>query len=635
MMRILLISLAVLLNAGLYAQQQDSTEVADKPWQTFQFSSTDFENDLAKGVAVDSALRPILFATPTLPPYGFNTGYLATPGGSFWWQFDNEIGFNLGLNYLDNHRITRDSVRYFSTNQPYSRITFTNGSKQEIGLLGQHTQNINESWNVGVDYDRTSGEGFFSRQKSRRSNLVLTSNYVAPGNRYRVLAHYYYSRSIIEENGGLTDQVAFRELDGQFSANGLLSNSFYLSSAQNDVRFNRLLVKQMFRFGQRVPVSAPGDSVEVTRIRPRIQVYHQFDREFQRHLFTDDAPDSAYYSTLIRSDEYRLDVQDLIRATTWNNQLGIQNGVSSEVKVPFIYRVYAKHQLIDFRQSINRWQRDNLFVGGELGLNFGQFGFKSEVESAVGGFNSGDFRVGFALGRNTELDDTVSYNWDYDAYLRFNRERTGYIQERFTSNYLGWSNSFDKTSTAQLGVRIQQKEWGLKFGGGFSQLDNLIYYDSTAVPFQFGGGTSLLQVYVEKVFRLGHFYFTPGFRFQDVGDDNLLPLPQWMSYSSAYYQGNWFHNAVTAQMGIDAFYSAAFNRPGYSPVHRTFYNQPVEADGYPMVDVYFAMRIKKVRAYLKVQHANAGLMGSNYSLVEGYPMAFRTIRFGLDWVFLN
>ena len=636
MMKYVLLSLFACVVLTTQAQQNDTNQVVDRPIQTLQFSAVDFENDLDKGLAVDTTLRPVLMGTPTLPPYSFSAGNVGDPGGLLWWLADHEVGFNPGLTVLDQHRISKDSVRYFSTNQPFSRITFTNGSKQEVGLLGQHTQNINESWNIGVNYDRTSGEGFFTRQKSRHANLVVTSNYVAPGNRYRVLAHYYYSRSLVEENGGISSQESFEENGGSFSGNGLVVVPAFLSNAQNDVRYNRVLVKQMFRFGQKESTTNPGDTIETFNFRPRVQVFHEFWAEEREMFYRDEAPDSAFYAPNLPSYITSLDsVINFARSVTYNNRFGIQNGVSTKANVPFEYEVFGRHQSIRFLQSANRLNGDNLFLGGAIALRVGQFALKSKGESAVGGFNAGDFTFRTTMGRNTLKQDSGKKAWDYQAFLQVVRERPQYTQERFGSADFGWENDFNKESRAQLGVSVRQTAWKLQLGAKFTQLDNLVYFDSLAQAQQLGEGVSLIQFHLNKQFRAGHFYFNPGVRYQLFSNDDVFPMPAFLTYTTAYYQGNWFKNALTAQIGVDVYYTSAFKRPGYHPLYRNFYNQSQEIDGYPFIDAYLAVRIKKVRAFLKAQHANAGLMGTDYVLVQNNPMPFRTLRFGLDWIFLN
>jgi hypothetical protein len=67
-----------------------------------------------------------------------------------------------------------------------------------------------------------------------------------------------------------------------------------------------------------------------------------------------------------------------------------------------------------------------------------------------------------------------------------------------------------------------------------------------------------------------------------------------------------------------------------------FYRQnDVEIGNYPKVDAFLKMKLKRARLFIKFEHANFGLTGSDYYVGIYQPMAPRVFRFGVSWSFYD
>ena len=61
----------------------------------------------------------------------------------------------------------------------------------------------------------------------------------------------------------------------------------------------------------------------------------------------------------------------------------------------------------------------------------------------------------------------------------------------------------------------------------------------------------------------------------------------------------------------------------------------MELGGYPFVDVYANMKLKRVRFYVAMSHVNAGSGNRNQFLTPHYPTNNSIFRFGVSWSFFN
>ena len=61
----------------------------------------------------------------------------------------------------------------------------------------------------------------------------------------------------------------------------------------------------------------------------------------------------------------------------------------------------------------------------------------------------------------------------------------------------------------------------------------------------------------------------------------------------------------------------------------------VEIGGYPIVNVYANLHLKRTRFYVMMYHVNQGMSSPNYFLSPHYPINPRVLKFGLSWNFYD
>ena len=89
-------------------------------------------------------------------------------------------------------------------------------------------------------------------------------------------------------------------------------------------------------------------------------------------------------------------------------------------------------------------------------------------------------------------------------------------------------------------------------------------------------------------------------------------------------------------IGLDVKYFSSFDAMDYNPVSNQFFLSNERSTGnYPVADIFINGKIQSVRFFIKVSHANEGLLGYNYYGALHYPIKDRSFQFGINWSFLN
>jgi hypothetical protein len=97
---------------------------------------------------------------------------------------------------------------------------------------------------------------------------------------------------------------------------------------------------------------------------------------------------------------------------------------------------------------------------------------------------------------------------------------------------------------------------------------------------------------------------------------------------------------LTVELGGCVTYFTKYNAPDYLPQLNQFAVQEnaatrMELGGYPWVDVYANLHLKRTRFFVSYSHINGGSGTKNYFLTPHYPTNGRIMHFGVSWNFYN
>ena len=93
------------------------------------------------------------------------------------------------------------------------------------------------------------------------------------------------------------------------------------------------------------------------------------------------------------------------------------------------------------------------------------------------------------------------------------------------------------------------------------------------------------------------------------------------------------------QLGADVRYFTTYHAPAYMPAIQQFHLQPeddqVEIGGYPIINAYLNLHLKRTRIFVMMYHVNAGMGNANSFLVPHYPLNSRLLKIGISWNFYD
>lgn len=529
---------------------------------------------------------------------------------------NNDFGFQLGLNGFDNYFFSSEPFKIFQTKRPYTEISVVLGSNKEQIARLLHAQNVNERWNLAFRMNRTTSEGFYSRQNANFNSIQLQSNYTSKSKRYAAIIQSNFNRSNAFENGGIIDSLDVLNSEEFLNARGIPIN---LNDARRRTSENSVWVKQFLNLTHKDSIQI-NDSLFEHRSVVRAGISNLTGVLGRYSWFKDQEAILGYYSNFrdsITNDSInKLSFYDELRAHFYFKSIEINGGLKYEWnKIRMIYYDTLAQNFIGVASI--KWHHKEGHVL-DVDANF-----------VFGGFNKNDARIKALLGFK------ISEDWNFNAsYLMDNRTPT--LQNiRWVSNNFEWNNLFKKTLYNGGSVYLNNVLRDFKIGGGIHYYTNPVFYDFVARPKQSDGSSLIIQAMAEKSFNVGKFSLTNTITYQKTSIDSIFRLPEVISKNAFFFQTDLFKRAMKIQLGVDFYYFTSFTPYAYVGASNVYYLQNnVLSGNYPFFDVFLNFKVKSLRGFILLDHANQGLIGNNqYYFMPGYPFPGRTIKLGLTWVF--
>ena len=300
------------------------------------------------------------------------------------------------------------------------------------------------------------------------------------------------------------------------------------------------------------------------------------------------------------------------------------------------YDLMNTDTLTDMRRI--RYTEQEIFLGGELAKREGKL-LHYNVNGEVGLVDKaiGQFRVNANLDLNFRLwKDTVNF------YARGYVSNTlpSFYMRHYHSNHYNWDNdNMDKEFRTRVEGELNISRWGTNLRAGVENIKNYTYFNQSALPEQNGGNIQVLSATLKQDFRLGIFHLDNEVTWQKTSNETVLPLPQLSLYHNFYILAKLAKKVLTVQLGADVRYFTKYNAPAYAPGVQQFHLQPtddlVEIGGYPIVNVYANLHLKRTRIFAMMYHVNAGMGSANSFLVPHYPINPRRFKIGVSWNFYD
>ncbi len=408
------------------------------------------------------------------------------------------------------------------------------------------------------------------------------------------------------------------------------------------------------------------DSIDATMKKeyvPVTSIIHTLDVNNYKRIYQAYASPTDYYANtyydLNDENAYRGDsIYDQYRYTSVKNTLGLAllEGFNKYVKAglklyaSFEYRKYQMPDIVEGtdRYVLSSWTGHCTSIGAQLAKTQGQtLHFNLTGELGVTGRDAGALALDFNTDVNFRLfGDTVRLA----AKAFFHRTTPRYFQEQYHSKHIWWDQSlssetrthvegifrYDKTNTS-LRVAVDEIQNYTYFGMSYA-LDGTARKQLTAGVYQSSGNINVLTAQLRQNVRLGILNWENIVTYQNSNSD-ALPLPDLNLWSNLYLKFK-IARVLSVELGGCVTFFTKYNAPDYVPQLNQFAVQQnadsrQELGGYPWVDVYANMHLKRARFFIAFSHVNGGSGDKNYFLTPHYPTNGRIMHLGVSWNFYN
>ncbi len=606
------------INTLVSAQRKDTSRVdlvllqKKQDWEQNPQDSTAWQSP-------DTSLNNFHYHYPSF--YNLNSflGYLGTPTQQLNFRNQNTSGLSLNYDQLDAYRLNSRSTPNYQLSKPLTQAFYVWSTRREEFFNLTHSQNLSEQLNVSAKYRRISNQGWFERQILTFNGVNINTNYSSKSGRYAFKASASYNNNLSQESGGYS---AIDELAG---VDPLLSN------AESKSRTQDFAFQQRFRLGPMqvdTVFKQRNDSIQDTVINKTVISTQSLvqDIRFRRgfYEFQDSVANQGVYPGVY--DPNVTDKQDLIvidHNFAWEKRAK---------KDRYFLRLGMLNQYFGLIQgpdgSVQNEYLNNHIIP-ELQLNFSPLLLNFKVDYGLTGYTQNDLRV--------QANARVKLNekWLFNAGLDLDTYEPQYFLSNYQQAQYQWDIDLPKTEHLQIfgGFTSETGDY-LKIS--YSLINDYAFLNSSLRPEVWAPEISLLQAELSKTFELKPFYLNLRGVYQLSDASDVLGIPDYIIFTSLYYEHTLFKKNMLARIGTDIYYTSRFQPYSFFPLMRQFYQQGGFTTGaYPLIDIYFAAQVKTARFFIKGTNIYQAVSGTNYLLAEGYPINPLSLKLGFNWFFMN
>lgn len=571
------------------------------------------------------------------------------------------------------YRWENNTIRFFQTTGPYSNLYYSTGPAKEQLFSVTHSQNITGGLTVGADVRIINSLGLYERQKSDNVSFAATGQFVNRNEKYVVLGIFRNSRLKWRENGGITDlsmftentetdrkriPIALAQADNQIKESGfLVRQTFYigktpgvLSRAQRRLRnkptdtvvqtaTDTLIVRDSIaRPLNRVEKQLVADTLGPKKLHRYYDPYrsnfirHTFNYSRNAYRYTDKNPKSPYYNRILLDSTITYDsvyYHEIVNDISLEAGIGKAKGSAKAVML----RVGVEHKLALVHTDTITENFNLLTMYAYLSANaFGYAKAEGKLWSTTGNPFNGDKGLEGSL-LLPGYDNTNKWgNLRLTASLAI--EQPFYFYQFYSSNHFAWRNAFGQQTTLSLKAAYEHKYF--KAGYNLFNLSDYVYLGDSALPAKADKAVTVMQVWAYTDIRWKYIESQLYGIAQSSSAAGVVNLPGFAARASVYYTRPLFKKALHFQAGVALMYNSPFYEDAYMPALRAFYVQnTAETGGYPYLDAFVNIRVKRAKMYLIMKNVNGGLTGYEYVMIPNYPMPDRGLRLGVSWAFYD
>lgn len=515
------------------------------------------------------------------------------------------------INYLlggyQPYLMTKDSLRYYKMSRPITLFTYYNGAEEEQFFNLFHSQNFGEGLNLSFEYQRTVSKGFFLQQLSSHTQFNTTYNFSSRNKRFNSRGYFLINNLESQENGG----IVLSENDDPDDNTALLSIN--LRNTQNQSRTQSVGSVNQYHLIQ----SDTSNSL--------LSLAHELEWSKSYRNYKDDTTGSIdFYSSFFidnaksADSSYAEKLSNTLELQFFNNQISV--GFRNEQY--HYFQNYLLNQ--DFESNYIRAE-----VVGEV------FNLKTRTafEKGLSGFHKEE------LDLSTEIQFQEWKGIQNELRVSISQKQADYFLSNQRTNHEFFSKDLNTSNQSLIEITTSYEKRRVSLIVGIQRFENFIYFDSLQRPQQFQEGISNIYVQLNKQFTFfKHWQFLNKLKFQQISEEDIIPLPQLFSYHSFYYENRFFKSTLKLQAGFDFYYIGKYGGYAYTPSLAQFY-VPANRDelgGINQLDVFVNLQINKsARIFLKMENILSNSFSEDSYRIHDAPIPGRALKVGFSWRMVN
>ena len=546
-------------------------------------------------------------------------GYLPIGNQGAWRQeMVHTTHLNLGNSFgnpaFTNHFLDPNRWLYFKVRSAITEADYRQGYERGQLFRLSHTQNVHERLNFFIDFKRLNSLGKYQRQQVEQSDLLATIHYQSRGGKYSF--HFGANTAFIkaEVNGGLTYDSVFT--DNTLTDRSLVSVNFASSNTSQFLRHRQGMLDHSWHFINRSKDSANDSWLESLSFDHRIEYLRQ------SYVF-EDVPNQTRPRTLLQSN--------LTSDSTALEKVQNNFGVSMKGKQGWSLSASIWNEAAAYEGENFRTVQSNSGLSAKADLVlFNKFPIRSTLNYVLQGQRQG----GIEFFAQTGFE---SNQFSFLPFIRVKNAFPGFMDYRYTSNYMAWNRDYAIVQTGELGLAIKQSFIG-SIDLKAHLLNNGVFYGLDSLPSQWNIAEQYFSTTWKGRYRLKNYLLVnTDFVWQTSSNNQpVFRMPEFYGRLSLSTRFSLFKGAINFQPGAVLTWFSPYKMRGYNPYTNLFYNQDeMEIGGYPLFDVFFNLQIRTARFYFKLEHLNSSISGYNYWAAPGYPLPDFVFRAGINWRFFN
>lgn len=551
--------------------------------------------------------------------------------------------------------------RFVNTKSPYTNLDYYMGGDKHEGeerFKAYFGISANKHFSTGFNVDYIYGRGYYQKQSTAHLNGAYFASYI--GDRYDANFLFNYYRLKMRENGGIvndtyiTDPTSMNEGKTEYTSSDIPIR-FANNDAWNTNKNFYIYLTHKLKFGfykEYEDTTINRDKLPKDSIPPKIKEYvpvtniiHtiKVDRS-KRNFLSYGIPENYFENQYMPGDT----IDDQFNYLSVKNTVGISLLEGFNKWAKFGLTAFASYELRQFnmidstmnqsnRFAMRKYTQHDLAVGGELSKRQGTLlHYHAIGQISLAGANIGDFNVSGDIDLNFRMfSDTVQLK--ANAYIK-NSSPLFYYNKYHSKNFW-WDNNFSKEWRYNVNGTLSVDRWGTNLNVGVENIKNYIYFDNRAMSAQYTGNIQVFSARLRQDFKLWILHLDNEISYQKSSNEEILPLPEISLYHNLYLSTTLAKKVLRVELGADLRYFTRYYAEAYNPATGQFHlqasNDKVRIGGYPLVNVYLNLALKRTRIFVMMSHINAGSGNRNYFYAPHYPLNQRLFKFGISWNFYD